>query len=46
MRERFSIERVVENGEPHYKVYDYEIDQTIHCDIKELNETIWELLGV
>lgn len=46
MLERFLINWVVENGRPHYKVYDRVTDQTIHCDEGELNETILELLGV
>lgn len=46
MIERFLISWVIENGYPHYKVYDKATDQTVHCDENELNETIWELLGV
>lgn len=45
MKERFVINWVVENGHPHYKVYDKVTDQTVHCDEGELNETIWEMLG-
>ena len=44
--ERFLINWVVENGHPHYKIYDKVTDQTVHCDEGELNETILELLGV
>ena len=43
---RFIITTVVENGYPHYKIYDNLTDNEIHCDLNELNETIWELLGV
>ena len=43
---RFTITTIVENGYPHYKVYDNLTDNEIHCDLNELNETIWELLGV
>ena len=43
---RFTITTVVENGYPHYKVYDNLTDNEIHCDLNELNETIWQLLGV
>ena len=43
---RFTITTVVENGYPHYKIYDNLTDNEIHCDLNELNETIWELLGV
>ncbi len=46
MTERFRINWVVENGHLHYKVYDKLTDQEIHCDEGELNETIWEMLGV
>ena len=46
MVERFTITTVVENGYLHYKVYDNLTDNEIHCDMNELNETIWELLGV
>lgn len=43
---RFTITTIVENGCPHYKVHDNLTDNEIHCDMNELNETIWELLGV
>ena len=46
MVERFTITTVVENGYPHYKVYDNLTDNEIHCDLNELNEIIWELLCV
>ena len=46
MVERFTITTVVENGYPHYKVHDNLTDNEIHCDLNELNETIWELLEV
>ena len=46
MVERFTITTIVENGYPHYKVYDNLTDNEIHCDLNELNETIWKLLGV
>ena len=44
MSDRFMISWVVENGHPHYKVYDKLTDMEIHCDENELNETIWQLL--
>ena len=43
---RFTITTVVENGYPHYKVHDNFTDNEIHCDLNELNETIWQLLEV
>ena len=44
MVERFIITTIVENGYPHYKVHDNLTDNEIHCDLNELNETIWQLL--
>ena len=46
MVERFTITTIVENGYPHYKVHDNLTGNEIHCDLNELNETIWKLLGV
>ena len=46
MVERFTITTIIENGYPHYKVHDNLTDNEIHCDLNELNETIWQLLGV
>ena len=46
MVERFIITTIVENGYPHYKVHDNLTDNEIHCDLNELNETIWQLLEV
>ena len=40
------LESKSKNGYPHYKVHDNLTDNEIHCDMNELNETIWELLGV
>ena len=45
-KSRFTITTIVENGYPHYKVYDNLTDKEIHCDLNELNETIWQLLEV
>ena len=46
MVERFTITTIVEHGYPHYKVYDNLTGNEIHCDLNELNETIWQLLEV
>ena len=46
MVDRFTITTIVENGYPHYKVHDSFTDNEIHCDLNELNETIWQLLEV
>ena len=45
-KSRFTITTIVENGCPHYKVYDNLTGNEIHCDLNELNETIWQLLGL
>lgn len=45
-KSRFTITTVVENGYPHYKVHDNLTGNEIHCGMNELNETIWQLLGV
>lgn len=45
-KSRFTITTIVENGYPHYKVHDNLTGNEIHCDLNELNETIWQLLGV
>ena len=46
MVERFTITTIVENGYSHYEVHDNLTGNEIHCDLNELNETIWQLLGV
>ena len=43
---RFTITTIVENGYSHYEVHDNLTGNEIHCDLNELNETIWQLLGV
>ena len=45
-KSRFTITTIVENGYPYYKIHDNLTDNEIHCDFNELNETIWQLLGV
>ena len=46
MVERFIITTIVENCYAHYKVHDDLTDNEIHCDLNELTETMWQLLGV
>ena len=47
MVERFTITTtIVENGYLHYKVHDNLTGDEIHCELNELNESIWQLLGV
>ena len=43
---RFTITTIVEHGYPHYKIHDNLTGNKIHCDMNELNETIWQLLEV
>lgn len=45
MEKRFTIKVLVENEHLHYEVLDHKINQTIHCDANELNETLYELIG-
>jgi len=45
MEERFKISTIVENGHPHYKIYDYKTGKTVHCDFGELNIILDELMG-
>lgn len=46
MENRFNINVVVENGYPHYKITDNKTGKTVHCDFNELNETMYEMMGV
>ena len=41
---RFKITTITENGEDHYMVTDLKNGREIHCDIGELNETLYELM--
>lgn len=45
MEKRFKINTVIENGHVHYKILDCKTGQTVHCDINELNETLFEMMG-
>ena len=45
MEERFKISTVIENGYLHYKIFDYKTCKEVHCDIGELNSTLYELMG-
>lgn len=42
--DRFNINIVNENGHIHYKITDKRNNKEIHCDINELNETLYELI--
>lgn len=46
MKEKFRIETVVENGYPHCKVTDLSTGKEVHCDFDELNDVMYEFLGV
>lgn len=43
---RFEIKTVVEHGQPHAVIFDFETGEEIHCDLNEINVTIWGILGV
>ena len=45
MDRRFSIDTVVENGHPHYKITDYKTGNVFHCDFGELTEVMNEMIG-
>lgn len=45
MEKRFTISTVIENGYPHYKVFDCKTGRTVHCDLNELNNTLDEMIG-
>jgi hypothetical protein len=45
MEERFKISTVIENGCLHYKIFDCKTFKEVHCDIGELNSTLYELMG-
>ena len=45
MEKRLTIKTVVENGYPHYVIHDTKTGKDIHCDLNELNETIYSLLN-
>ena len=44
--ERFGVETVIEQGQPHYSIYDSLTGKTVHCDTNELKETLRELKEV
>ena len=46
MIKRFKINKVVENGMSHWEILDYKTGKTVHCNLDELKETLWELMGV
>lgn len=44
--DHFNINIVNENGHIHYKIVDTRNNKEIHCDINELNSTLYELMEV
>ena len=46
MSERFSVSTLMGKNGLYYRVHDNLTDNEIHCDLNELNETIWQLLEV
>ena len=46
MSERFSVSTLVNDGGLYYRVYDKKTEKIIECNVGELNQTIWKLLGV
>ena len=46
MSERFSVSTLVGDDGLYYRVHDNESGKIIECNVGELNQTIWKLLGV
>ena len=46
MSERFSVSTLVGDDGLYYRVYDKKSGEIIECNVGELNQTIWKLLGV
>lgn len=44
LKNKFSINPVVQNGYIHYKITNNETNQTVHCEAGEISETIEEML--
>lgn len=44
MEMRFVISTVTHNGYPHYKILDNKTGKTVHCDLDELNDTLYEMM--
>lgn len=43
MSKRFKVDKVVENGQAHWVIFDCKTGKEIHCDLNKLNETLWNL---
>ena len=46
MSERFSVSTLMGDDGLYYRVYDKKSGKIIECNVGELNQTIWKLLGV
>ena len=46
MSERFSVSTLMGKNGLYYRVYDKKSGKIIECNVGELNQTIWKLLGV
>ena len=46
MSERFSVSTLMGESGLYYRVHDKKSGKTIECNVGELNQTIWKLLGV
>ena len=46
MLERFSVSTLMGKNGLYYRVHDNKSGKTIECNVGELNQTIWKLLGV
>ena len=46
MLERFSVSTLMGKNGLYYRVHDKKSGKIIKCNVGELNQTIWKLLGV
>ena len=46
MSERFSVSTLIGKNGLYYRVHDKKSGKIIECNVGELNQTIWKLLGV
>lgn len=41
---KFVIDTVIQNEQLHYSVVDSQTGQIIHCELNELNDTLYEMM--
>ena len=46
MSERFSVSTLMGKNGLYYQIHDKKREKIIECNVGELNQTIWKLLGV